>query len=597
MALDAYILSMQAPVWRVFAALILLSAAAFGAGTLLLRRRDDPFMAFALGVVLLGVAGLLPWRLLPDWVQPLLLLPAAGCGLRFLAAGGLRFPRWMLLLALSGAVTAASALLPPYSWDEQVYQTLLPIRFPSLPILSDNPYSAYPLLPQFFLRWGILPGGLNLPRMAVWAVTLILAAKLFMEIRRRWGGAGGAVVLTATVMLSPMSLALQRSFYAESFVALFTLAGWLALTGDDDCRRGAVLGGIFAGACFAVKLTGAGVALMLFIIALKNRRAAWFILSAAVVSVPFFIRPLLGFGNPFYPFGACWWGPESSAAVETFFRELGSYRYGLCGIPGVALGWLFACFASRVYDGVVCGFGVMVMVVLLAVAVLLHRRDRAVLLPAAALLAGYCFWALSSQQTRFLYPLLFPAALLLSDCVSAIRPSRAGWLPAAALLLGVILSWQWEFPALRHYLTAWRVVAEARRRPAEFLSRASDPRYFQTLERICRMTDPSSRVLLLFERRGLYLPRTFGHGTPYFQERRFTPPPDSPEEFFAGVRDFDYILLGSSRGKVDHLKRYDAVEEAMSALLLPLIHSGKLRPLYPPQPASCYLVFEVVHER
>ena len=86
-------------------------------------------------------------------------------------------------LAAAGLFTLASAFLPPYSWDEQVYQTALWMRFPGLPVLADNPYSAYPLLPQFFLDWGRIPGGVELPRLLVWALTLILAGKVLQGLK------------------------------------------------------------------------------------------------------------------------------------------------------------------------------------------------------------------------------------------------------------------------------------------------------------------------------------------------------------------------------------------------------------------------------
>ena len=96
------------------------------------------------------------------------------------------------------------------------------------------------------------------------------------------------------MMLSPLALTVNQSFYAESFIAIFVFAGFLALEpGTDDGRADAILAGVFAGACAAVKLTGVGAALMLVVLALKRRRIKWFLPAAAITALPFFIRPWL----------------------------------------------------------------------------------------------------------------------------------------------------------------------------------------------------------------------------------------------------------------------------------------------------------------
>lgn len=598
--LDRYIIAMRSPVWLVCAALILLLCAARGLGELLLSGRRDGFCKLALGVAVLALARLLPWSALPysGGFSAILLLYPAFTGARTMLRHRLSRVDWLLavILAAAGVFTVASAFLPPYGWDEQVYQTALWMRFPGLPVIADNPYSAYSLLPQFFLEWGRAAGGLELPRLMVWALTPVLAGKLFLECSRRCGRLD-AGVLSLAVMLSPASLVLQRSFYAETFVAVFALAGWLTLEQDEDDRISVVLSGIFAGACVAVKLTGIGAALMLAVrlAAGKERRHfGWFVLGALLIALPFYLRPWLFWGNPVYPFGSALWGTESAVLVERFFRDLGTYRYGLSGVPGVALGWLFACFHGSIYDGVVCGFGILAMVLVLVLAALL-RRTRAGWSEFAALFSGYLFWALSSQQTRFLYPLFFPAALALSGQLAAF-PKRRTRIALSVIASGTLLSFPEILPQLKHHLTAWRILPTVRQAPAEFLARVSGGRYVNSLEKIARTVPKGSRVLLLFERRTLYLPAAFEHGTPFFQEKRLTPPPATPDELFSALKGFDYVLMGSASGLPDHLEKYDEVERTVFGQLLALARSGRLRLLSSPE-EPVYPLFEVVHER
>lgn len=602
MRFETVVLEMLGPWWRSAAALLLLFFAARGAGCWLLPRWRDEYVRFSLGAAVLAVLYPWYWRGVPWWLTAGLLLIPAACGLRDLPWREIkRHRRLAAVLGVAGALTFASALLPPYTWDEQVYQTVLYKRFSETAWRIDNPYAAYPLLPQVFLQWVGTWGGLALPRLTIWSLSLILAGKLYLEAVKRSCDAWFGTVSAMCVMLSPLALILSQSFYAESFIALFALAGFLALEpmGEPTAvseRRNSILAGVFAGACAAVKLTGIGAALMLAVLALKRRRIKWFIPAAAVAALPFYLRPWLVFGNPFYPFGASWWGRAVSVPVEHFFRTLGEFGIGRWW--GVVLGWFSACVDGEFFDGVVCGFGVLMLAVLTAVSLVWVRRgDKSALLSFAALAAGYLFWTLSSQQTRFLYPLIFPAALLLADGFRCWRTPRAQIAVTALLALGLVFSW-WSYPMLRHYWTAWRILPLARTEPVRFMTLATkDFAYFNTLRLLDAVAPEQARVVLLLERRNLYVPRRFEHGTPLFQETRLTPPPRTSEELWAGVRDFDYVLLGSMMEHIDRRKSYEPVEMQVGNLLLELVRQGWLRPVAAPRGVAAQPLLEVVHGR
>ena len=334
---------------------------------------------------------------------------------------------------------------------------------------------------------------------------------------------------------------------------------------------------------------------MLTILASKRRRFRWFFLTAALMALPFFIRPYLTFGNPFYPFGSAWWGGAEARLVENVFRAMGDYGYGKS--IGAATGWLTVCFAEPgIHDGV-CGFGVLALIVLL-LSCLWRRRDKSAWISFAALAAGYVFWALTSQQSRFLYPLLFPLALMTADGVEAFAGRRVKWAVLALPILGTLLSLHWIHPQLKHHLTAWRMLSEmgARRDPGRFLALTRDHRYFNTLKLLGRVAPDDARVLLLGERRTLYVPRRVEHGSPLFQEARLTPPPRTSAELWRGIREFDYILFGSGQGRMDHLESYDRVEALIESQLLDLVKQGRLRPVRPPAGVECQPLLEVVHE-
>ena len=125
--------------------------AALGTGALCcFHRRRDIMTELAIGIAGCAVAGaLLP----PSLIQPLLLFPAlAGilCNLE-------KFRRYWQIVAIFGIlalIMLPNALLPPNSWDEQVYQIALLKQYAGSGFwnrIADNPYSAYPSLIHAFL--------------------------------------------------------------------------------------------------------------------------------------------------------------------------------------------------------------------------------------------------------------------------------------------------------------------------------------------------------------------------------------------------------------------------------------------------------------
>jgi len=57
-------------------------------------------------------------------------------------------------------------------------------------------------------------------------------------------------------------------------------------------------------------------------------------------------------------------------------------------------------------------------------------------------------------------------------------------------------------------------------------------------------------VLLLLERRGLYVPRSYAIAYPGF-EPSLTPVPENARQLFEKLKDYDYIIAGSSSQDVD----------------------------------------------
>ncbi len=229
MTLNSFILSMQSPPLQALGALSLLLLAAYGAGTLLLRRfrwhgsvAMREFTAFVLGLDLLALLFRPGERVIctapPAALAAMLAIPA-GYGIRILLTflpAACRRHRLLLLLTLAGAIwTLGSAFCMPYAWDEQVYQTALPFRYlasGSAAMVLDNPYSAFPAMQHFLMMPAIRLGGITMPRLLVWASYPILFAWFFLAVRRF--GRLTAAAVTLLLLLSPVVAAMNRENYA-----------------------------------------------------------------------------------------------------------------------------------------------------------------------------------------------------------------------------------------------------------------------------------------------------------------------------------------------------------------------------------------------
>lgn len=104
--------------------------------------------------------------------------------------------------------------------------------------------------------------------------------------------------------------------------------------------------------------------------------------------------------------------------------------------------------------------------------------------------------------------------------------------------------------------------------------------------------------MLLFDRRGLYVPRDYVLGTPFFQEAYFTPVPENPGDVSAtltrgGISHIVILTGGESRRNPDPVPDFDEQNEQLTLLLHELLKKGELENI--PVPGSGrYLLLKVV---
>ena len=120
---------------------------------------------------------------------------------------------------------------------------------------------------------------------------------------------------------------------------------------------------------------------------------------------------------------------------------------------------------------------------------------------------------------------------------------RAVICSAAILICGCV-----SFPVdhLKHFVTAWRIQKFIRQDSRRFLISASrDTGYFEVVDYLKTTPEKSKVLLLLNERRTLYMPRKCTIGEPFFQPLN-TPVPENAEKLWKNIKGFDYIVTSAS---------------------------------------------------
>lgn len=447
-------------------------------------------------------------------------------------------PRAKLLpMVLLGAtplfLSVVSASAPPIAKDTLLYHFALPkvfVAHNSNAFIDGNIASYLALGTEMHYVWAMLVGSVFGSRSgeAAMGVTGFLFFPLLLTIVTLWLSelkvsrtwAMVAMVMVATV---PTAYHAAASGYIDIALASFvTLAAYaLARWWKEQTTAWLILLGIFLGAALSIKLSALFViAAFALVILLRARGAdnagkvvlAGFaaLLLAGVTALPWYVRTWAATGSPVFPFYmSIWKGAAPGWDVErsNLFQAMNS-QYG--GADKNALNYLTAPVRASVaaqpeqpefYDGVL---GVAFLIGLPVLGWALWKFEMPVDVKIAAGVAGivYLFWLFSSQQIRYLLPILpllanaiAAAGQALSKRIQAFRPVLTYSLLAAciaALLTSV--AWFAQKAPLRVVLGG-----ESR---DEYLSRNLD--YYPYYQIINSETEPDAKVWLINMRRDTY---------------------------------------------------------------------------------------------
>lgn len=494
---------------------------------------------------------------------------------------------WPVIIGFA-ILTLGNALTHPIGWDELSYHITVPFRWMSSGspvVFSDNPYSGFPSLPEFLFWGGIEAGGILAPRLLMWVADLVCLGLLAALLKPK---TDVSVIMLIAVAASPITLMCASQCYVEPLLAADLLAALVLLQktnakNRNAAWRGVVALGVLAGGAMAVKLTGAAIALSIFasmaMVGMFGRRE-WkgiviFILSAGLFALPFYLRPWLATGNPLHPYFAGWFTTDPAAlACSTYHHAIGSVKYGVDGLAGMVCAPVLLAFGGRWFDE--C-FGWQLILLLAAGLFAAIRavssKDWRALIPAVLIAMLYIFWLASSRQSRFLLPAFFLLPLAAAPFI--MRFEKKQRLAMSGLLLASVFimpptSW------VRHFLQSWRGAAGKVPVQNHVYSGTGDG-YLAAMDMINALVPPTGRVALLFEHRGLYVPRDYVIVTPFFQSARFTPPEGVDAEALvdelhaAGV---SHLLVGVSPKDPDRLAEYF---EGAAAALSPSLRAAHQR--------------------
>ena len=472
----------------------------------------------------------------------------AGVVLAALAFGGLRgakaesqlperlaaFDKALLgLIAVPLALAFISSLAPPTAKDTLLYHFAVPKTFVAQSgnaHIDGNIASYLSLGTEMHDVWAMLLGGFLNQRAAetVAGVTTFLFFPLLLMaifgwareigISRRWS-------LIATVMVAsiPTAYYVASSGYIDLSLALFVTLAIYSLSRWWNVQSSGwlVMIAIFLGAALSIKLTAiVAFAAFALVVLLRARNAAGAakilaggfaaLILASVIASPWYLRTWRATGSPVFPFYmSIWKGEANNWDVErsNLFQGMNS-QYG--GEQKTAVDYMLAPAnisiiaqpdEARYFDGVL-GVAFLIGLPILVWAFWKFELPVEAKIGVGIAAIMFLFWLFSSQQLRYLLPIVPVMAIAIAASVEAIAARRTRlyviWKYSliAASIAGIFTSTAWFLKS-----APLRVALGGETRD-EYLTRNLD--YYPYYQWLNANTDGKEIVWLINMRRDTY---------------------------------------------------------------------------------------------
>jgi len=401
-----------------------------------------------------------------------------------------------LYLVLCGLSTLVLSLAPPTGndYDSLVYHLAVPAQYLRIGKIVELPYdhhSYFPFTLEMLFGAGLELKGAIFARLFHWlmlpACALALIA-LGIRSKTRTGG-----FLAAALFVSmPMALIEASTSYIDLGFTAFALCAvycFIASWPDNEKNSVPVIwSGAFCGFCLGTKYFGALVfgfiGLWLLAQSIKSRQFSQlvsFALPAIIIGFPLYIRNAIWVGNPVFPFAYEVFGGEgwTLKMAKDYALDQAGFGFGKSVLDLLLLPWRLAMtpisvgafevggtvvpkgqpfwpLLSSMPEGAKSGlfdvsgqfFHSFCGPALLAFgvpALLLRSKPRPVLFAAWLFTFLWVFWAVTSQQIRYLFPALALLALVAGYGIVRLMGQRESNDRPIARALGSIFLAGWLF--------------------------------------------------------------------------------------------------------------------------------------------------------
>ena len=407
---------------------------------------------------------------------------------------------WVLILVIALLPFLVIAIHPVVYTDSDVYHLTIPRQIHETGGFRAQPLSVlwnWPSGTELLFALGMLAKDYVLAKLLSFGIGLLLLYAIFVAVRRFYAPEAAPLAISFFIANGVVMFQLKAA-YVDVAYALFLLGGLLFMLEALDKERSEgsaplLLSGICCGLMAASKITGLFGAATIGSLygehlwrGIQDRRlkdslrpfASFFCLPVLILLSPWIIKSAVFTGNPTYPFlygifGGPDWSPDLAMRFRDWQRSIGMgrepldylllpFRVALEGGPGY-----------HRFDGKI-GFQWILLGPVAIIGGFLRPRGRRVLWVVGLY---FLIWALTSQQMRFLIPILPPLAILAAGGLWSLadglpRSERYRRLASGTLHLGA---------AVLLMFAVWPYLGLAREAAEEVQSALTDDRNLELL--------------------------------------------------------------------------------------------------------------------
>jgi hypothetical protein len=239
-------------------------------------------------------------------------------------------------------ISFLQALAPPTAWDGLAYHLKGPDIYLAAGRIThsiDLPYLGFPQFGEMLFLYTRLLGA-QYSSLMHWIFAVLTVLLIAGEARRTWNEGVGWIA--GAIFLSAETVVLEAGWpYVDLMLAFCALAAYVCVRQwqNDRLRASLILTGIFTGFAVATKYSAAPMAVgLMLVVAIRSFRTgparsvsvlrtslkpiSVFGLAVVLAAAPWYLKNVVSFGNPFYPF--VFGGPYWDAIRAQSFGQLGT---------------------------------------------------------------------------------------------------------------------------------------------------------------------------------------------------------------------------------------------------------------------------------